>query len=317
MRYTVRHITRFVYEQPVTESVMEVRMQPRSDGIQRCLHFGLTATPSARVMMYNDHDGNVVHHFNIPAKHSRLTVTATSLVECETAPQVPFRLGPGAWTALDAITASGEHWEWLAPSTFARGNQLLDAFRAEMGIDRGHCPLVTLRRLMAQMYKHFEYSPKTTRVDSPIDEALTKRQGVCQDFSHIFIAVARSLGVPARYVSGYLFHRTDNHDRSADGATHAWAEVLMPDHGWVGFDPTNNLVAEDRHVRVAIGRDYADVPPTKGVYKGATAVKTELAVSVRVGPVNAANTPDVPFVPWMSREVGSTPGDTGQEQPQQ
>jgi len=91
----------------------------------------------------------------------------------------------------------------------------------------------------------------------------------------------------------------------------------MPGHGWVGLDPTNNLVAEERHVRVAIGRDYADVPPTKGVYKGLTAVKTELAVSVSVGPVNAANVPDVPFVPWMSREVGSTPAGASAEQQQQ
>src|SRR6187402_3351973 len=126
MRYTVKHVTRFVYEQPITESVMEVRMQPLSDNSQRCLHFGLTTTPSARVMMYNDHDGNVVHHFNIPARHSRLTVTASALVECEAPPRVPFRLGPGAWTALDQMTASGEHMEWLAPSTFARSNELVD-----------------------------------------------------------------------------------------------------------------------------------------------------------------------------------------------
>jgi transglutaminase-like putative cysteine protease len=141
-------------------------------------------------------------------------------------------------------------------------------------------------------------------VDSPIDDALQARRGVCQDFAHIFLALARRLGVPARYVSGYLYHDADRVDRSGDGATHAWAEVLLPGLGWTGFDPTNNLIAGERHIRVAIGRDYGDVPPTRGVFKGASHVRTELAVSVRVGPARSpfADEP-VPFVPWMSREA--------------
>ena len=119
-------------------------------------------------------------------------------------------------------------------------------------------------------------------MDSPIDEALSNRQGVCQDFAHIMIALLRSLRVPARYVSGYLFHEPESLDRSSDGASHAWVEALVPKLGWVAYDPTNNLIADDRHVRVAIGRDYADVPPTRGVYKGEAT--SELSVSVTVRP---------------------------------
>ena len=305
MRYTVRHLTRFTYESPVTESVMEVRMQPRSDGTQRCLHFSLTTTPASRVMMYQDHDGNIVHHFNVPARHARLTVTAEALVECEGPPPLPFRLGPRAWHALDAITDSGEMLDFMSPSAFARFSPRLEAFVAEIGLERGDDPVVTLRRLMGEMYTRFEYSPRSTRVDSPIDDALESRRGVCQDFAHIFIATARRLGVPARYVSGYLFHDASRSDRSTDGATHAWAETFLPEVGWVGFDPTNNLIAGHRHVRVAIGRDYADVPPTRGVYKGTTAVNNELAVSVRVGPARSQLSSElVPFTPWMSREAG-------------
>ena len=117
-------------------------------------------------------------------------------------------------------------------------------------------------------------------MDSPIDDALRIRQGVCQDFAHIMIALVRRLRIPCRYVSGYLFHATQNTDRSLEGATHAWVEALVPGLGWVGFDPTNNLVGGDRHIRVAIGRDYADVPPTRGVYKGET--QSELSVTVTV-----------------------------------
>jgi transglutaminase-like putative cysteine protease len=160
-----------------------------------------------------------------------------------------------------------------------------------------------LRQLTSALFNTFEYTPRSTRVDSPIDDALKSRQGVCQDFAHIMIALVRGLGVPCRYVSGYLFHRATDHDRSSDGATHAWVEALLPDLGWVGFDPTNDLIAGDRHVRVAIGRDYVDVPPTRGVYQGVSAVKSELAVAVTVGPVNQSAGEALPFVPWMSRDA--------------
>src|SRR5215471_19230039 len=118
MYYTVRHITRFVYESTISESVMEARMQPRSDGTQRCIQFGLTTNPTSRVMVYQDHDGNIVHHFNIPGRHSRLTLNAEALVECGPAPLTPYTLEQDAWDELDAIAASGEYWEFLEPSPF-------------------------------------------------------------------------------------------------------------------------------------------------------------------------------------------------------
>jgi len=319
MRYSVRHVTRFSYETPIAESVMEARMQPRSDGTQRCVHFALSTIPAARVMTYQDHDGNSVHFFDIPARHSRLTLTAEAMVESTPVPAVPDRLGPGGWAELDALAESGEFWEYLAPSPFTRSTALLDAFAAELALDRGDDPLVLLHRLTADVYGRFEYRPKTTRVDSPIDEALDARCGVCQDFTHVFIALARPLGIPTRYVSGYLFRDVDTHDRSADGATHAWVEAFLPRLGWAGFDPTNNIVAGERHIRVAVGRDYADVPPTRGVYNGAAAVRSELAVAVRVGAQQSSGGDSVPFTPWMSRDANaplSRPEDA-QEQQQQ
>jgi transglutaminase-like putative cysteine protease len=306
MRYTVRHVTRFTYDTPITESVMEARMQPRSDEFQRCLRFTLTTTPHARLMTYLDHDGNAVHHFDIPARHSRLVLTAEALVEAEPRQALPDTLGPGAWDAIDALQASGEWLEHLAPSAFAKPTPALAAFARELGANRGEEPLQLLRRLMADMNRLLEYRPESTRVDSPIDEALTARCGVCQDFAHIFIALARQLGIPSRYVSGYLFPRTSGEVRTADHATHAWAECYLPGLGWSGFDPTNAEDAGDGHIRVAIGRDYADVPPTRGVYKGMSAVKSELAVAVRVASVKQPVTAEVlRFTPWMSRDAGT------------
>ena len=305
MRYSLRHVTRFSYETPITESVMEARMQPRSDGYQRCLHFALTPSPSARVMMYQDHDGNTVHFFDIPARHARLTLTAEALVECTPSPLLPDHLSLDVWDDLDALADSGERWEYLTPSVFTRASPLLDDFARELTLERGDDPLSTLRRMMREISARFEYKPHSTRVDSPIDEALEARRGVCQDFAHIFIALARPLGIPTRYVSGYLYRDAASHDRSTDGATHAWVEAFLPEVGWIGFDPTNNLIAQDRHIRVAVGRDYADVPPTRGVYKGVTAVRSELGVAVRIGHAPSPLSSDVvPFTPWMSREAG-------------
>ena len=151
-------------------------------------------------------------------------------------------------------------------------------------------------------------------------EALATRRGVCQDFAHIFIALAREAGIPARYVSGYLFRRTEEENRHED-ATHSWVECYLPSLGWCGFDPTNNEEAGDGHIRVAVGRDYADVPPTRGVYKGVAAVRTELAVAVRVTSVAPPVVGDVlPFTPWMSRDAGAPlpeSADTERQQQQQ
>jgi transglutaminase-like putative cysteine protease len=316
MRFNVRHVTRFVYDPPVSESIMEVRMQPRSDGLQRCLQFALDTTPPARPMHYVDPEGNAVHHFNLPARHAKMTVTATALVECAPAPPLPHRIGPGAWAELDQLTASGVFWDYLSPSAFVRTTPALAAFAADIGLHRGNDPLVLARRLMGDTYTRFEYSPHSTRVDSPIDEALQARRGVCQDFAHIFLALVRPLGLPARYVSGYLYRETGSSDRSSDGATHAWVEVFLPALGWVGFDPTNNLLAAERHIRVAVGRDYADVPPTRGVYTGSSAARTELGVSVRVSLAPLPPAADVlSFTSWAARDT--TPADDPAAQQQQ
>ncbi len=141
--------------------------------------------------------------------------------------------------------------------------------------------------LNTAVYRAFAYTPQHTKVDSPIDHALKSRKGVCQDFAHIMIALGRNLGIPCRYVSGYLHHRTEDQDRSAEDATHAWVEALLPGLGWVGFDPTNDLVVTNRHIRTAVGRDYSEVPPTRGVFKGEASTETELKVGVQVAPTSA------------------------------
>jgi len=284
--YSVRHTTTFRYEPAVRESVMEVRLQPRSEGEQRCLNFTLDVEPPANVLQYRDFAGNTVHHFNIAGSHTQVKVTAQSTVEVQNVPP-PRVPDAGDWDDLDALVAAGDHWEMLLPSHFAHSSDALEQLAKELRCERRGTPFALLTELNEAIYQFFAYVPNSTKVDSPIEEALQARQGVCQDFAHIMIALVRSLKIPCRYVSGYMFHRDeDKKDRSLDGASHAWVEALVPGIGWVAFDPTNNLVGGDRHIRVAIGRDYADVPPTRGVYKGES--QSELSVAVSVSPADAA-----------------------------
>jgi transglutaminase-like putative cysteine protease len=306
MQYTIRHVTRFTYEAPISQSVMEARMQPATDASQRCIRFGLSTTPPSRVKMYQDHDGNIVHHFNIPGRHSRLTVTAEAIVDCLAPEPRPAALGAAAWVSLDDATRSGRFWDELNASPFAHRTPLLDQFADEIGLARGDDPECTLKRTMADVHRRIAYSPKSTRVDSPIDDALSARRGVCQDFAHVMIALVRRLGIPCRYVSGYLFQRPDGAARSVDGATHAWVEAWVPGLEWVGFDPAHDTTVGERHIRVAVGRDYADVPPTRGVFKGSSAMRSELAVAVSIGSgVPGFSSDATPFVPWMSREASA------------
>lgn len=283
MHYSINHVTKFRYSAPITESIMELRMQPRSEGLQRCLNFNISVRPSARIASYRDHLDNVVHHFDIPGQHTQLVITTESLVELLPAPPLPDALDSSAWSELDADVAEGDYWEMLMPSHFACQTNLLHDLARELNVQRRDDPLTVLRELNTAIYGAFAYEPQSTRVDSPIDDALRVRQGVCQDYSHIMIALVRDqLRIPCRYVSGYLFHRVEYNDRSAQDATHAWVEALLPGLGWIGFDPTNNLIAGERHIRVAVGRDYADVPPTRGVFKGTA--ESELSVAVQVKP---------------------------------
>jgi transglutaminase-like putative cysteine protease len=282
MIYSVRHTTTFRYEPAVRESVMEVRLQPRSDGEQRCLNFTLDVDPPANIMQYRDFTGNTVHHFDIAGRHTQVKVTAQSAVEVHSVP-APRPSDSGDWTDLDALVAANDHWEMLLPSRFAHSSDPLSQLAKELRCERRGNPLTLLTEINESIYTLFAYVKNSTKVDSPIEEALQTRQGVCQDFAHIMIALVRPLLIPCRYVSGYMFHRDeDEGDRSLEGASHAWVEALVPGWGWVAFDPTNNLVGGDRHIRVAIGRDYADVPPTRGVYKGEA--QSELSVAVTVSP---------------------------------
>ena len=288
MLLAVRHSTRYQYDRPVRESVMELWMQPQKRSNQRLISFELELDPAAQLFSYADTFGNAVYHFDIPQPHDRLTITARSAVETEPPPALPDGLDRGEWDRLKSDFVQGEHFDFLRPHGFAGHTEALAAFVAEKNLDelRVRDPLRALLDLNHAIYEAFAYEAGVTRADSPIDDVLKARRGVCQDFAHVMLAICRDWGIPARYVSGYLFTDRKAGDRSDPDATHAWVEVFLPSLRWIGFDPTNNIIATERHIACAVGRDYSDVPPSRGVYKGEA--ESELAVGVTVRKARAA-----------------------------
>lgn len=316
MRYFIEHTTRFIYSNPVHENLTEIRMAPRTEGSQRCFQFRLTTKPNVQVQRYDDPFGNVVYHFDVPSPHTKLEIHASSAVEVEPADPLPEALGDEEWQAIDSLRDEGEFWDWRQPSHFAVRTKALETLARGLKLeDRRHDPLSMLRQINRSIYRRFTYSAESTAVDSPIDEAIRQKSGVCQDFAHIGIALLRRLGIPARYVSGYLYHDGSDRDTAAN-ASHAWIEAYLPSLGWIGVDPTNDRIAGDHHIRIGIGRDYADVPPTKGVYKGEA--ESELAVAVSVSKTRREPAQDAALhVVRTSKLAGATAGpihEAGQQQ---
>ena len=280
MLLDIRHQTEYRYSAPVRESLMETRMQPRKTPRQRLISFDLHVEPAAQVFSYTDSLGNNVHHFDVPAPHPVLGITAHMVVETTAPPPLPDALAAGDWEKLAGEGLRGECFDYLRPHGFAAPSEKLAAFCVthDLNDPQRFDPLTAVLRLSDRLSAGMAYSPGVTEADSPIDLALEGNSGVCQDFSHIMIAICRGWGIPARYISGYLF--TDREaDRSRPDASHAWVEVFLPGLRWVGVDPVNNSLAGERHVAVAWGRDYGDVPPSRGVFKGDAESELFVAVS--------------------------------------
>src|SRR5262245_48021231 len=249
----VQHETRLSYSEPVTEAVAEMRMEPVSDLHQSCHSFHLTVSPAAEMFNFQDGFGNRVHHFSLLSAHAEVRVLAANVVETHRRQRDPlsgratFPLTPEQMD-LEALA----YLEFGGPVT--RTSLLAPILNAvEPKIGQALAEWAT--GVAGYIRSHFEYARDVTGASSPIDDLLSHGKGVCQDFAHLMIAVLRSFGMPARYVSGYV-HRPNKESQS-----HAWCEVWLPDFGWLGIDPTNDKLVDDHFVKVAVGRDFTDTPP--------------------------------------------------------
>ena len=276
--YEIEHVSRYLYASPVSRSTLSLCLKPRDDRLQRLFSYDVTTNPQANLSSETDFYGNTKQIMNIYQKHQVLEITSRSVVECSSPPQSPRSSNTDAWDEILSWQSSSRYWEFTRPSAFARPSPSLDSFLKELDAGPGEDPLQSLLQLSGALFRSFKYVTGVTSVLSPIEHILETGQGVCQDYAHVMIAIARTWHIPARYMSGYLYLNGSREYRQM--ASHAWVECLLPNLGWVGFDPTNDCTADQRYVRVAIGRDYQDVPPVRGVLMGGG--ESQLDVSIRV-----------------------------------
>ena len=278
MQYHVVHTTTYAYPEPVSESHTVVHLEPRSDRDQVCTRYQLTVEPAAQILGYTDRFGNGVQHFAILPIHGRLTVTARSNVLKVNASSPPPDFEKATRDALDADPQFDALWDYVRESPYVHFSPRLAEFLGELP-GPGKALGTWCHEVAAHIHQTFSYDRDATSVRTAVDEALGARAGVCQDFAHIMIAALRSATIPTRYVSGYIFRGSNNGEQILGAeASHAWCEAYLPPLGWVGFDPTNDLLIDERFVKVAIGRDYKDVSPVRGVYRGGA--HSEMTVNV-------------------------------------
>ena len=277
MKLKVVHRTRYDYSSPVRFSYNEARLMPATGDGQECRSFSMRVRPGVKVLNFQDFYENAVHFFEVSEPHDCLVVESESVVVTAGNPlpgnreSVPMR-GLGELARID------QFYDFLHTSSFVSLDP--EVWRLALDAAAG-CDDVRQASLEVMRFIHtnFAYAPFSTGVHTHMRDVLRQRSGVCQDFAHVMIGMCRSLKIPARYVSGYIYSGPSEHLEGAQ-ASHGWCEVYLPGTGWLGLDPTNNLQAGEHHVKIGVGRDYADIVPIKGHYRGTAEKKMSVEVSV-------------------------------------
>lgn len=291
VRYHIRHDTLYAYDQPVGESRQQLRLTPRELPWQHCLSHHIEIHPApARQQLFVDGFGNPVRSLHFEADHEELFVRAESWVGLAERPPVALAESPAWETVRDTLAYRAgrstpavelEAAGYLFESTHVRVKRDFADYAATE-FRPGTPMLLAVDRLMHRIFQEFTFDPEATDVSTPVTEVFEKRRGVCQDFAHFMLSCLRSLGLAARYVSGYLLTKPPPGKPRLIGAdaTHAWIAVYCPGHGWVDFDPTNALMPALEHVTIGWGRDFADVSPLRGVLLGGGGHEPKIAVTM-------------------------------------
>ena len=275
--FKIQHITKYIYEGLVRDSANQIILFPIVDIYQDVQKHDLKITGNPLVDTHVDYYGNEVGDFTYVEPHNQMVINSEVIVTTHPRP-LPDDSQPveKQWSDLASIQHIVPYIDFLIHEYFDGINELRAVVEAEKRGDE--TPFQTTLRFCDYIYKNFEYIKGVTTVETTVDEIWKLKAGVCQDFAHMLMVILRMLHIPSRYVSGYICPNRDG--MRGEGATHAWAEVYLPDYGWLGIDPTNNCIANDTHVRLAVGRSFRDCSPAKGVYKGASAHKLKVNVTV-------------------------------------
>jgi transglutaminase-like putative cysteine protease len=275
--YRIKHITRYSYPSPVIDSANQVMLFPLDDEQQEVKTHELIITLQPSVEIFTDYFGNKVGIFSVIKPHTELTIRSMIEVTTQEAQLPDSEMAADIqWENLAATREQFPYMDFMLLENCESYNQIFAVVSSLK--NETITPFSIAENMSAFVYNNFEYKKGITNVETKVDEIWKLKAGVCQDFAHVLLVMLRMVGIPARYVSGYICPK--NHELRGEGATHAWVEAYIPFHGWLGFDPTNNCIASDRHVRLAIGRSFLDCTPVKGTYKGSSEHTLEVSVTI-------------------------------------
>jgi transglutaminase-like putative cysteine protease len=264
-KLSIYHRTSFHYGLPVTESVNTLHLEPRTFPFQKTLSGLVRVLPATRLRRFTDLFQNITHHFELTKPHSRLEIESRIKVH-----NLPLEVPAASRSATSAdyhdSSIRERIWPFLQESRRVSRHPEIWRMALDLTDDSNSIYHKTMA-LMQWIHSEFRYETGTTDVSTHLEEAFELRRGVCQDFTHVLIGLCRAIGIPARYASGYLYNGPRD-TLIGSQASHAWAEIYLPHAGWIGFDPTNNTLADERYAKVAVGRDYEDVAPVRGTYYG-------------------------------------------------
>jgi transglutaminase-like putative cysteine protease len=279
--YSIQHTTKYSYPTPVIDCTNQIKLYPIQNQVQNVIKHELIISGKPLVEEFYDYFGNKVGVFTSIKPHNELVIQ--SEIKVFTNPSVPIDdvMTPVTqWQYLAEIKENPSYIDFLTWPFFNSFNEIINLVYSLFSPTR-HSPLATAKIISEYVYKNFTYQKGITSVETEVDDFWKLKAGVCQDFTLLTLLMLRLAGVPSKYVSGYICPK--NHELRGEGATHAWVEIYLPYYGWLGIDPTNNCVVSDRHVKLAVGRNFNDCSPVKGTYKGSGEHTLEVSVSIENG----------------------------------
>jgi transglutaminase-like putative cysteine protease len=286
VKLQISHLTKYTYEQPVTDSMNEIRLTPRTNDDQICHEHTILIKPNVLLRSYEDYFGNKVYYFSVPSSHQELIIESRSIVETvdpsnEILKHLPITT---ECEILESDAFQNQYAEYLMETDYTRTIPELHSFcSVHIKINEMNNIYQLLDHISSLLFSNLTYDSSASHVHTTVEETLRLKRGVCQDYAHLMIAICRVFHIPARYVSGYQFiGDLNDHQTEIQHASHAWVEAYIPMVGWIGFDPTNNGKLNWRYVKIGHGRNYSDIVPVKGIYQGIGSQQLEVSVDVKV-----------------------------------
>lgn len=276
--FKIHHVTKYEYNNPVTDSVNEMRVFPYACPEQELLQMELNITFSPNLHVFHDYWGNKCGIFSLITPHRTLIVESKAVVRTTLPSQLQIDFH-STFEQLEQQTANNLRLLELTEREFIKKQSTIQELADNLVAEGNQSVAAVVEKCSEYIYKRFSYVKGITNIETTVDEILAHKSGVCQDFAHLMLQILRTLRIPSRYVSGYIC--PNKNGMRGEGATHAWVEAYIPGYGWAGIDPTNNIWVTNRHVKLAVGRNFNDCSPVKGTFRGNT--EQELSVYVSVG----------------------------------